>query len=217
MNLRRRVACVGFAPVTDRGAPRLVHAAALVALVCAAGACSSQGSPASPSFQGAPVVDASVVSTDGGDAGYFVCPPGLDASFSDLLYRVMSTQESCGTSMVYNCHSPTGATPTGSDNLLNFALVDSGVEGGLDAATIYAELVNHTSRNSQCTDPPSVCQSILRVAPGDAGASLLYIKLTLKAASLHYGGGMPVTAPGSICPEALDAFKSWIDQGAKMN
>jgi hypothetical protein len=146
-----------------------------------------------------------------------VCPPGLDASFSDLLYRVMSTQASCGTSMVYNCHSPTGATPTGSDNLLNLALVDSGVEGGLDPAAIYAELVNHTSRNSQCRDPTSVCQSILRVAPGDSGASLLYIKLTLKTANPHYGEGMPVSAPGSICPEALDAFKTWIDQGAKMN
>ena len=106
----------------------------------------------------------------------------------------------------------------GGGSLLNLALVDSGVEGGLDPAQIYAELVNHPSTNSQCTDKPSsVCQSILRVAPGDSGASLLYIKLTLKTASPHYGGGMPVTAPGSICPEALDAFKSWIDQGAKMN
>jgi hypothetical protein len=28
---------------------------------------------------------------------------------------------------------------------------------------------------------------------------------------------MPLSTPGSICPEALDAFKTWIDQGAKMN
>jgi hypothetical protein len=151
-------------------------------------------------------------------ASYAVCPPGLDASFSDLLTRVMSTQESCGTSMVYNCHSPTGATPTGTGNLLNLALADSGVEGGLDPAAIYAELVNHASTNYQCTDAPSVCKSIQRVAPGDAGGSLLYIKLTLKTTTdPHYGEGMPLSAPGSICPEALDAFKTWIDQGAKMN
>jgi hypothetical protein len=195
-----------------------VHAAALVAVVCAVGACSSEGSPASPSFQGGPVLDASVVSTDGGDAGYLVCPPGLDASFSDLLNRVMATQESCGTSMVYNCHSPTGATPAGVGSLLNLALADSGVEGGLDPALIYRELVNHPSTNYQCTDPKAVCQSILRVAPGDSGASLLYIKLTLKTTTdPHYGEGMPLSAPGSICPEALDAFKTWIDQGAKLN
>jgi hypothetical protein len=189
-----------------------VRAAALVAVACAVGACSSEGSPASPSFQGGPVLDAS------SDASYVVCPPGLDASFSDLLNRVMSTQASCGTAMPYNCHSPTGATPSGVGNFLNLALADSGVEGGLDPAAIYAELVNHTSTNYLCTDPKSVCQSILRVAPGDAGASLLYIKFTLKTNSNpHYGEGMPLSQPGSICPEALDAFKTWIDQGAKMN
>jgi len=192
----------------------VVHAAALVAVACAVCACSSEGSAASPSFQGEPVPDASVA-----DASYVVCPPGLDASFSDLLNRVMSTQASCGTAMVYNCHSPTGATPAGVGSLLNFALVDSGVEGGLDPAAIYAELVNHTSTNYQCTDKPhSVCTSVLRVAPGDSGASLLYIKLTLTTTTNpHYGEGMPLSSPGSVCPEALDAFRAWIDDGAKMN
>ena len=190
-----------------------MHAAGLVAVACAVGACGSEGSPASPTFQGGPVLDASVA-----DVSYAVCPPGLDASFSDLLTRVMATQASCGTSMFFNCHSPTGATPAGAGNLLNLALADSGVEGGLDPAAIYAELVNHAAANIACTDAPSVCKSIERVAPGDAGASLLYIKLTLKTTTdPHYGAGMPVSSPGSICPEALDAFKTWIDQGAKMN
>jgi hypothetical protein len=188
-----------------------VHAAALVALACAIGACSSRGSPASPSYQGAPVSDAAA-----GDAGYVVCPPGLDASFSDLLGRVLSTQASCGTSTQYNCHSPTGAGASGAGNLLNFALADSGVDGGLDPAAIYAELVNHQDAHVWCVG--ASCPSMERVVPGDAGASLLYIKLTLKTtADPNYGAGMPLATPGSVCPETLDAFKTWIDQGAKMN
>jgi hypothetical protein len=207
---------VATAAVTDRGASRLVHAAALVAVACAVGACSSEGSPASPAFQGAPVSDAGPGPTDGGDASYAVCPPGLDASFTDLLTRVMSTQASCGTATPYNCHSPSGAAPNGAGNLLNFALADSGQEGGLDPAAIYAELVNHSDTHVWCVG--GTCPSLDRVVPGDAGASLLYIKLTLTTTTdPNYGSGMPLSTPGSVCPEALDAFKTWIDQGAKMN
>lgn len=192
----------------------MVRAAALVAVACAVGACSSQGSPASPSFQGEPVADAAP------DVHYAVCPPELDASFSDLLGRMLSTQESCGSGTVYNCHSPTGASAAGVGHGLNMALVDSGVEGGLDPAAIYAELVNHKATNLGCI--PSLvdggCPDIDRVVPGDAGASLLYIKLTLTTTTdPMYGAGMPLSTPGSICPEALDAVKTWIDQGAKMN
>jgi hypothetical protein len=155
--------------------------------------------------------------SDGGDASYAVCPPGLDASFSDLLNRVLSTQASCGTSTTNNCHSPSGATAIGSG--LNLALLDSGLEGGLDAGAIYAELVNHKAANIGCIPMPDAgCPNVERVVPGDAGASLLYIKLKLTTTSDPlYGAGMPLNAPGSVCPEALDAFKTWIDQGAKMN
>lgn len=165
------------------------------------------------------MTDAAASPTDsGGDASYAVCPPNLNASFSDLLTRVLSTQASCGAATPSNCHSPSGATAIGSG--LNMALADSGIEGGLDPAAIYAELVNHRSANLGCI--PSLvdggCPTLDRVVPGDAGASLLYIKLTLKTTSDPvYGAGMPLNQPGSICPEALDAFKTWIDQGAKMN
>lgn len=160
--------------------------------------------------------DAAPGPTDGGDASYAVCPPGLDASFSDLLNRVMSTQASCGAATPYNCHSPSGAAPNGAGNLLNLALADSGQEGGLDPAAIYAELVNHTDSHVWCVG--ATCPSMERVVPGDASASLLYIKLTLKTSTdPNYGSGMPLSTPGSVCPEALDAFKTWIDQGAKMN
>ncbi len=193
----------------------MVRAAALIAAACAVGACSSEGSPAAPSFQGGAVSDAATAA----DASYAVCPPGLDASFSDLLGRVLSTQASCGTATPFNCHSPSGASPLGVGHGLNMALADSGVDGGLDAAAIYAELVNHKAANMGCIPTGDAgCPSIDRVVPGDAGASLLYIKLTLRTTNDPlYGAGMPLSQPGSICPEALDAFKTWIDQGAKMN
>lgn len=197
----------------------MVHAAALVAVACAVGACGSEGSPASPSFRGGSVLDATSVPADGGDASYAVCPPGLDASFTDLLDRVLSTQASCGTATPFNCHSPSGASAFGIGHSLNMALADSGVDGGLDAAAIYAELVNHPAANLGCIPTADAgCPELDRVVPGDAGASLLYVKLTLRTTTDPvYGAGMPLSAPGSICPEALDAFKTWIDQGAKMN
>lgn len=151
---------------------------------------------------------------------YAVCPPDLDASFSDLLGRMFSTQASCGTGTAFNCHSPTGASPSGVGHGLNMALVDSGVEGGLDPAAIYAELINKKAANVGCipSEVDGGCPNVDRVVPGDAGASLLYIKLTLtNTNNLLYGAGMPLNAPGSICPEALDAVKTWIEQGAKMN
>lgn len=197
----------------------MVRAAVVVAVACAVCACGSEGSPAAPSFTGGAVNDAAAPPTDAGaDVSYAVCPPALDASFTDLLTRVMSTQASCGTATPSNCHSPSGATAIGSG--LNLALLDSGVEGGLDAATIYAELVNHPAANLGCIPSPTQqCPANLeRVVPGDAGASLLYIKLMLKTTSdPNYGAGMPLNAPGSVCPATLDAFKTWIDQGAKLN
>jgi hypothetical protein len=140
-------------------------------------------------------VDASV--SDAPVEAFAVCPPGLDASFADLLTRVMSTS-SCGTNNPTSCHSATGAPAAG--DLLDFTR---------EAGAVYGELVNHPATNISGDTP------VTRVVPGDAAASMLYIKLTLKdLTDPHYGAGMPLTAPGSICPEALDAFKTWIDTGA---
>jgi hypothetical protein len=143
----------------------------------------------------------SVAPADAGAAdtgNYAVCPPGLDASFDDLLGRVMATT-GCGTNDQTSCHSAKGAVAAG--DLLDFS-------GAADI--VYGNLVNKPATNI------SGDVSLLRVAPGDAGGSMLYIKLTLKTVNdLHYGAGMPLTTPGSVCPEALDAFKTWIDDGAK--
>jgi hypothetical protein len=133
------------------------------------------------------------------DAGFAICPPLIDASFSSILTQVLATP-GCGTNVGGACHSTSGASLQGTGNLLDLSL---------DPASVYAELLeSSTNISGSATDVP-------RVAPGDAGASMLYIKLIVT--STHdplYGGGMPLTAPGSVCPPALAAVRNWIDQGA---
>lgn len=189
MPMRPMVGCERGKLVTATLRTSSLAPLALVALVALAAACSS-GSAAGT---GAPS-DAGVADT----GNYAVCPPGLDASFDDLLGRVMATT-SCGSNDQTSCHSAKGAVSAG--DLLDFTAA---------ADAVYGNLVNKPATNI------SGDVSLLRVAPGDAGGSMLYVKMTLKTVNnLHYGAGMPLTTPGSVCPEALDAFRTWIDTGAK--
>jgi hypothetical protein len=180
--------------------------------------CADAMSPGSPEYTPDPTPEASAPPTGTGHAGkngldggsdadaYAVCPPALDASYTDLLTRVFSTS-SCGTDNPLSCHSPSGADASGS--WLDFTL---------DAAAVYAELLGadgggQVARNIGVYGPP-----VYRIVPFEAGASQLYVKLTLTdGASPVYGAGMPLTAPGSVCPEALSAVAAWIEAGAPQN
>jgi hypothetical protein len=136
-----------------------------------------------------------------------VCPPGIEASFTSILTKVLATP-SCGTNIAGNCHSTSGASAAGAGNMLDYSL---------DAGAVYAELLGDGGGHLS-TNLAGSAGSIPRVAPFDAGASMLYIKLTLTTrADPRYGAGMPLTAPGSVCPATLDAVKTWIDQGAANN
>jgi hypothetical protein len=156
------------------------------------------GSPAEPTSGPAPEAAAG--------PSYAVCPPGMDASFGSIYSQMLSTT-SCGATNPNSCHSTNGSLQTGS--LLDYSL---------DASAVYAELLGDgggvTAKN---IDHPDVL--VPRVDPGDAGASMLYIKLTLVDASNdpHYGAGMPLTTPGSVCPETLSAVAAWINAGAPQN
>jgi hypothetical protein len=183
-----------------------------LALLLAAGVCGCDvGSPASPTFEGGvseTIPDATTL--DGGEDGdattmtYAVCPPGMDASFGSIFGEMLSTDQSCGTGHRLNCHSTSGASPGGTGNGLDFS------EGG---AFAYKQLVNVPAVNLAGNVHP-----ILRVVPGDASASFLYIKLTLMTSVDNaYGAGMPIDNPGSVCPAALEAVKTWIEQGAPQN
>jgi hypothetical protein len=183
----------------DRGFA--LAAASTLAAALAMWGC-SQGSPASPGV--ALAAAGGDASSGGAEAGSVVCPPGIDPSFASILTKVLATP-SCGTNIDGNCHSTSGASATGTGNLLDYSL---------DAGVVYAELLGdgggHPSTNLSGNAGP-----IPRVVPFDAGASMLYIKLTLTArADPRYGSGMPLTAPGSACPATLDAVKAWIDKGA---
>jgi hypothetical protein len=167
-----------------------------VALACGC----DEGSPAAPSFDGS---DATV--QGGGEAGpsYAVCPPGIDASFGSIYGQMLSTA-SCGSHNPTGCHSTSGSLNTGS--LLDYSL---------DASAVYAELLGDGGgAPAENIDHPDV--HVPRVVPFDASASMLYIKLTLVDASNdpQYGGGMPLTAPGSVCPAVLSAVADWINAGA---
>ncbi len=170
---------------------------AFLVLALACSAC-GEGSPASPGAAG------SGGDAGAGEAGYAVCPPAVKPNFESLLTTIFATP-SCGTTVAGNCHSASGSAPSGTGNLLDFTLGAGGV---------YAELVGDGG-GAPSADIAGSAGHIPRVSPFDAGASLLYIKLTLETpADPDYGAGMPLTAPGSVCPATLDAVKAWIDQGA---
>jgi hypothetical protein len=177
------------------------RALALPLLLALVPAC-DEGSPASPSFQG-------------GEAGvaYAVCPTGMEPTFDSIYALMLSAgstqidgQQGCGANVPLNCHSTSGSsTSMGTGNQLDFSLEES---------CVYAELLK-PSTNLGDPGNPAAGFHPLRVAPNDAGASMLYIKITLDAsADPNYGSGMPFTAPGSVCPQAVEAVREWIDLGA---
>jgi hypothetical protein len=154
-----------------------------------------------------PVFESTTGQAEAGGAvegGFAVCPPDIDASFGSIYTQMLSTT-SCG-SASNSCHSTVGASANGVGNLLDFSL---------EAGAVYAELLGPDGGGQLSTnlDQPSV--HVLRVAPGDAGASMLYIKLTLDSGTNPmYGSGMPLTAPGSVCPDTVNAVGLWINGGA---
>ncbi len=184
---------------------KLASAVAAFAIALAAAGC-NEGSPASPAVAG----DADNEGDAGSevvDAGPAVCVPGIDASFTSILTKILATP-SCGTNLAGNCHSQSGASPSGTGNLLDYSLA---------ASAVYAELLGDGGGHPS-TNLSGDAGHIPRVAPFDSDASMLYIKLTLTTHdNPYYGAGMPLPAPGSVCPATLEAVKTWIDQGATSN
>jgi hypothetical protein len=162
------------------------------------------GTAASPVFESTPgQAEAGEVE----EAGYAVCPDGMAPTF-DSIYGQMLSTSSCGANS-NSCHSTVGASAKGVGNLMDFSL---------EAGAVYAELLGPDGGGQFATnlDQPSV--RVLRVAPYDAGASMLYIKLTLDSGmNPMYGSGMPLTAPGSVCPPAVEAVATWINSGASFD
>ncbi|HEY3820444.1 MAG TPA: hypothetical protein VGL81_24935 [Polyangiaceae bacterium] len=177
-----------------------MRGAALVLVFLASGC--DTGSAASPTFETTPAT------AEGGggvvEAGFAVCPPDIDASFGSIYTQMLSTS-SCG-SASSSCHSTLGSSPAGTGNGLDYSQ---------DAGAVYAELLGPDG-GGQLAHNIQGTTSVLRVVPFDAGASMLYIKLTTTSATGPYGSGMPDTAPGSVCPATLEAVAAWINAGAPL-
>jgi hypothetical protein len=174
----------------------------LASAVCAlAAGCSQSGDPASPSLPG--YVDATATGDDSGDEGgdggpgYTICPESIDASYGSIAENLL---QSFGCTSI--CHVTGGA------------LMNGNLDFTLDAAAIYVELLGPDGGGTLASNMAGSAQ-ILRVAPFDPDASLLYIKLNLHSAvNPLYGSGMPNNAPGTVCPPAIDAVGTWIARGA---
>ncbi|HEY1695297.1 MAG TPA: hypothetical protein VGG39_24180 [Polyangiaceae bacterium] len=172
----------------------------------------SAGAPAFQASEGGLALDATVGDA-AEEASYAVCPDGMDATFGSIYTLMLSTPSStngCGTANPNSCHSTTGSSSKNAGNLLDFSL---------DAGAVYFELLGDGGGHP-AANIGDFQNHVLRVVPYDAGASLLYIKLTLDGSLPDdggvpiYGVGMPYNDPGSVCPAAVQAVADWINAGA---
>jgi hypothetical protein len=114
------------------------------------------------------------------DGGAASGPPKLSDVYKDILGR--------------NCSGPLCHSSAVGGNLVMSS-----------PATAYDNLVGQPAAGDKCGD-----SGLTRVVPGDAEASLLYLKLTNTA---DCGDAMPVTGP--LESAQIDEIKAWIEAGAK--
>lgn len=152
-----------------------------------------QGTPASPT---SPLVEA---------GGVVICPT-IEPNFASIRSGLLQTN-SCGAGRSGSCHSSGGATYSG------------WLDYSVDASALYEEFLGdagtgHIAQNVGNTQADR--KPVYRVIPGDAGASLLYIKLTLTTGNdPDFGSGMPLDHVGSLCPADIKAVGDWINGGAQ--
>src|SRR5579859_3461556 len=174
-----------------RGAWLAIVTCGLVASGC------DNASPVGPIEAGVPGNDGEPAEAEAASAmdsspGYAVCPDPMDATYGSIFVGMLSAPSTCGSQGVV-CHSTVGASHTG--NHLDLSL---------DAAAVFLELLGPDGGGAPSANTlGDAGREVLRVAPGDSGASMLVIKLILMTSDdPEYGGGMPAYAPGSVCPAA---------------
>lgn len=126
-----------------------------------------------------------------------VCPDDLQPTFTDIRDRVLL--QSCGTGGS-GCHSAEGSV----------------YSGGLDLeSSAYLGLLGPEGEGAAAQNIEGTVSGLFRVRPFDLELSLLVHKLsTTNESGGPYGRGMPRPTPGSICPESLQAIRTWIEEGA---
>jgi hypothetical protein len=163
-------------------------AAPLVVSTIVAGC--DQGSPASPT---SPAI---------AEAGVVICPT-LDPTFDSIRTNLLNT-DTCGSDRSGKCHSSGGAIYSG------------GLDYTVDASALYEEFLGDSGLGQRAENIAGNDTNLLRVVPGNANASFLYIKLvTHSKADPTYGSGMPQDYPGAMCATSVAAVEQWINNGAK--
>ncbi len=153
---------------------------------------------------GGPGIDAGVDATSGADAS-----AGIDA----------------GSDAAVDAGQPDAGHPTFT-SIYNDIIVPScfechgeppPIESNLEMRTqqeAYGNLVGVVAMGDACSvGPPDGGPLPIRVIPGDAADSLLYLKITN---TQKCGSGMPLDAD-SLTADQILAIKTWIDQGAENN
>jgi hypothetical protein len=127
-----------------------------------------------------------------------VCPSGIEPTYESIRTKIFAV--SCGTTGS-SCHSRKGSVNSGGLNL---------------ADDPYTALLGSDGKGAPASNIAGSEKGLRRVVPNDPDHSFIVIKLSTKSGQdPKYGSGMPFTAPGSVCPSALDAVRSWIQDGAK--
>jgi hypothetical protein len=130
-----------------------------------------------------------------GTCDFAICPTGAG--------RMMATLDEISQALfvpscVGGCHKAGGLFPA-----LDFTVTDH-------AMLLDSLLASSTSTAVKVSEP--------RIKPGDADHSVLMHKMMVTATSQNpdpqYGRGMPTSFPGSVCPDTVDALRSWIDSGS---
>jgi mono/diheme cytochrome c family protein len=165
----------------------------LVLLATLACGCSSSSDPDTQADSGTPETGAIDASPESSSA---------PLSFGTDIYAPVIHEHCVG------CHGPTADGGPGSGE--SFGKLDlSSVDAG------YANLVNVTARGGDCADIDGAATPV-RVVPGNASASLLYMKVNGYTTPPPCGSAMPKSGeiPDGGQATVVQQIQTWIDQGA---
>jgi hypothetical protein len=165
-------------------------------LAFASVACSSSNNSSSGNSDDAGGDASTNDTTDSGGSGNDSAAPAL--SFSTDIYGAIIERHCVG------CHGFEADGGAGSG--IAFGKLDlSSVDAG------YANLVNAAAAGSSCA-----ISSLVRVVPGNAAQSLLYLKVDGFTTAPPCGGAMPKSGeiPDGGQAVVVEQIQTWIDQGA---
>jgi hypothetical protein len=185
------------------------------ALACSSSSSSAVSSDASAADSPQPQADSSSPTSDAASASDSSAVPdssgSTDSGGSDSAAPLSFATDIYGP-IIHDhcifCHGPTADGGAGSG--IAFGKLDmSSVDAG------YSNLVNVAAKGGDCADVDG--STLVRVVPGDAGASLLYLKVNGFTTKPPCGSPMPKSGeiPDGGQAEVVAQIQEWINQGAQ--